>query len=136
MAPEHAEVVIAPQSFDRSGSGSITGAIWLRHGARGERRADFPEPGWTDFPVVILAWWLDALGALARGETGEASCLFMVERRRDADHQAKQDQERGDEPHAPPGECAGGLHCIRRARPASSVSGRRAVWRHVARGGP
>lgn len=77
MAPEHVEVVVAPRSFDRSTPGAITGPIWLRHGRRGERRADFPEAGWTDFPVRILGGWLDDLAGLAGGAVAEAPCHFM-----------------------------------------------------------
>lgn len=38
-------------------SGSITGRIALRFG-----ELWFPEADWSDFPVVILEWWLSALG--------------------------------------------------------------------------
>jgi hypothetical protein len=70
-------VVVAPRSFDRSRSGAITGPIWFEHAARDESRAAFPEQNWVDFPVVILGWWLEELGAFARGEQSEATCRFM-----------------------------------------------------------
>ena len=74
MAPEHVELVVVPSSFDRSRSGAITGPIWLRHSGRNGHVGDFPEAGWIDFPVVILGWWLEALGAL---ECGTIECSFM-----------------------------------------------------------
>jgi hypothetical protein len=76
--PQDVVVVVAPQSFDSSStSGTITGPIWLRHDGYDERRAGFPEPGWSDFPVVVLGWWLTALGALRSGAATQATCLFM-----------------------------------------------------------
>ena len=74
MVPEHVEVVVAPRSFNYSGT--ITGPIVLRHAARGDTPQDFPEPGWVDFPVVILGWWLAEVHALAAGSTTEATCSF------------------------------------------------------------
>jgi hypothetical protein len=47
----------------RSSSGSITGEIYFSVDG-----AAFPEEKWSDFPVVILGWWLEALGALRAGE--------------------------------------------------------------------
>jgi hypothetical protein len=43
-------------SIEQCRSGSITGCVCLE--SEGTR---FPEPGWSDFPVVILAWWLETL---------------------------------------------------------------------------
>ena len=77
MGPEHIAVVVVPQSFDRSQGGAITGPIWFEHAARDEPRATFPEQRWVDFPVVILGWWLEELGAFARAEQSEATCRFM-----------------------------------------------------------
>jgi hypothetical protein len=77
LAPERFEIVVRPASLDRSGSGRITGPVWVRHARRGEAPQDFPEENWSDFPVVILAWWLDALAALESAEVEEATCTFM-----------------------------------------------------------
>jgi hypothetical protein len=30
----------------------------------------FPEPAWSDFPGVIIRWWIDAARALETGATG------------------------------------------------------------------
>ena len=74
MAPERVGVVVHTRSFDRSGSGSITGPIWLTHARRDETLSAFPGENWDDFPVVILGWWLSAL---ARADCEEAECSFM-----------------------------------------------------------
>jgi hypothetical protein len=50
----------------RSGSGSITGIIYIEVAG-----AEFPGPGWSDFPVVILGWWLDALSGLTTTRPAE-----------------------------------------------------------------
>jgi hypothetical protein len=55
----------------RSTKGSITADIHVGLGTY-----TFPAPGWSDFVVIILRWWLEALYALTRG--GEsAELLFM-----------------------------------------------------------
>jgi hypothetical protein len=74
MGPEHVEIVVVPSSFDRARSGAITGPVWLRHGRRDVPPTDFPEANWTDFPIVILGWWLEALRS-PRG--AEVECSFM-----------------------------------------------------------
>jgi hypothetical protein len=78
VAPQHVDVIISPRSFDRSGGRTVTGPLWLRHGDRGGNgvRADFPEAEWTDFPVIVLGWWLAALDGLAGG-AAQAACYFM-----------------------------------------------------------
>ncbi|MEV7965629.1 hypothetical protein AB0O34_06545 [Sphaerisporangium sp. NPDC088356] len=38
---------------------------------------DFPEAGWFDFPVTILAWWLAELGDLVRGASATCALTFM-----------------------------------------------------------
>ncbi len=44
------------QTFDQSRqSGNVTGVIFLESQGRA-----FPERGWSDFPVIILGWWIDA----------------------------------------------------------------------------
>ncbi|MBB5783898.1 hypothetical protein [Nonomuraea jabiensis] len=47
------------------------GPIWLEGDGEG-----FPEVGWTDFPVVILGWWLSALTTGKPGES-TAELAFM-----------------------------------------------------------
>jgi hypothetical protein len=69
------EVIIDPRSFYQAKSGSIVGSVWIR--TQGEQDIVFPEAGWTDFPVVILGWWLKEIEALVCGHTTEATCSFM-----------------------------------------------------------
>jgi hypothetical protein len=49
------DVIVEGQTLTRTDSGSVVGSIWLR--SNQEPRIDFPEAGWTDFPVAILGWW-------------------------------------------------------------------------------
>jgi|SRR5215831_2361335 len=49
---------------------NITGEIWLQLGS-----FSFPSQFWSDFPVIILSWWLDAL--LSLRSVGNAEFLFM-----------------------------------------------------------
>jgi hypothetical protein len=48
-------------SIERSNSGAILGDLWLEVGD-----AAFPAENWSDFIVVILTWWLEALDGLRR----------------------------------------------------------------------
>jgi hypothetical protein len=53
-------VVLDVSSFEQWRSGSITGRVCLRFGDR-----FFPELDWSDFPVVVLEWWLGSFKASA-----------------------------------------------------------------------
>lgn len=64
------EVRVQTESLALSSSGMITGEIFLE--ANG---AFFPELRWSDFPVVILSWWLEALATVSAGAVVE--CRFM-----------------------------------------------------------
>lgn len=68
------QIVVEPSSFYFAKSGAVVGAIWLR--LDGPPSA-FPQAGWTDFPVVILGWWLREIEALVRKASVEATCKFM-----------------------------------------------------------
>lgn len=73
------EVVVEPATFERTASGRITGRVWLRDGSH-EVQADFPEVGWSDFPVALLAAWTTDLQRLARLvplDDASANCRFM-----------------------------------------------------------
>jgi len=39
--------------------GSITGIFYVDFGS-----TRFPEEGWSDFPVIVTTWWLEALAKL------------------------------------------------------------------------
>ncbi len=71
MAGELA-INVDTKSLERSPSGSITGGIWVQVGG-----VAFPEEGWSDFVVVILTWWSDALCALMSSPRTDAELLFM-----------------------------------------------------------
>ena len=73
------EVVVEPATLERSAHGGITGHVWLRDG-RSDVQADFPEVGWSDFPVALLGAWGSELQRLARAlpsERAVATCHFM-----------------------------------------------------------
>jgi hypothetical protein len=55
----------------RTTTGSIVGSINVHIGA-----FSFPEPGWSDFVVRILAWWLERLHQLAQGYSS-VDLMFM-----------------------------------------------------------
>ena len=66
-------IEVGTTGITRSASGTVAGPIWLSAGGTG---LAFPEVGWSDFPVALLATWIPSLRRLAaRGETAE--CLFM-----------------------------------------------------------
>lgn len=73
------QVIVAPETLARITGGTITGQIWLHDGVLGEQ-ADFPEQGWSDLPLAVLANWVPELQKLARTvpSTGvEVDCFFM-----------------------------------------------------------
>jgi hypothetical protein len=73
---ESVTVVVEPSALERNGSGNILGPIRLHSDAPANKVKDFPEHGWTDFVVVILAWWLEELRKLRQGEA-KVFCRFM-----------------------------------------------------------
>ena len=54
------QIQLNTDAFERSASGSIVGPVWVTLGD-----AQYPELGWSDFPVVVLGWWLDELASLS-----------------------------------------------------------------------
>jgi hypothetical protein len=73
------EIVVEPHTLERSARGGITGRVWLRDG-RQEVQADFPEVGWSDFPVALLSAWAAELQRFARvlpSDGAVATCHFM-----------------------------------------------------------
>ena len=82
------EVVVEPETLERSAHGGITGRVWLRDGSR-EIQADFPEVGWSDFPVDLLGAWgielrrlaraVPAVGAVARCHFRDGPYSFTVQ---------------------------------------------------------
>jgi hypothetical protein len=73
------EIVVEPDTLERGADGTISGRVWLRDGSP-EVQADFPEVGWSDAPVALLAAWTAELHRFARAvpATGAlATCRFM-----------------------------------------------------------
>src|SRR5437870_8693194 len=61
-----------PGTFILNTSGLVFGVIWIEVGGQ-----KFPFNRWTDFPVIILGWWLQSLVDLL-GHTKElVRCSFM-----------------------------------------------------------
>jgi hypothetical protein len=69
------EIIVEPRLLRLAKSGAVVGPIWLRSKEKSELA--FPETGWTDFPVVVLCWWLNAVEAVLRNTSAEAACPFM-----------------------------------------------------------
>lgn len=65
-------VMVDSDSLAISRSGAITGRIWIE-----VDDAAFPEAGWSDFPVVLLTWWLEQLSTLVDGSSSSAELRFM-----------------------------------------------------------
>jgi hypothetical protein len=66
------DVVVDTSSLRRSGMGSITGVVFLQGPA-----GAFPDDRWSDFPVVILSWWIEGLTAVAAGREMLFQGMFM-----------------------------------------------------------
>jgi hypothetical protein len=66
------EVAVNTETLARSTRGAITGELYLR-------RAEecFPDGNWSDFPVVVLAWWIDGLHKVLAGQSGSFVGHFM-----------------------------------------------------------
>jgi hypothetical protein len=70
---ESFRLVFEPSSLKRSRSGSITAQVFVKIGD-----FLFPGAGWSDFVVVILGWWLEALRQMsADGTPGDGHFRFM-----------------------------------------------------------
>jgi hypothetical protein len=63
-------IITSASSLKRSSLGSITGILAVRL-----EDFVFPDENWSDFPVVVLGWWLEA--ALALQAAGEGRFRFM-----------------------------------------------------------
>jgi len=61
-----------PDTLHRSATGSITANIHIEFG----KLVTFPEAAWSDFVVVILGWWLEALDQLSN-RFGTVDLMFM-----------------------------------------------------------
>jgi hypothetical protein len=66
------EVVVDAESMSRGGMGSITAPIFLRF-----EGGAYPDEGWSDFPVVILGWWLEGIAAFQNDGSQTFTGRFM-----------------------------------------------------------
>ncbi|NRF72461.1 hypothetical protein HLB44_36480 [Aquincola sp. S2] len=66
------EAIVNTETLKRSARGSITGELFLR--SAGE---DFPDRHWSDFPVVVLAWWINGLRKVVVGREDSYVGDFM-----------------------------------------------------------
>ena len=61
------------QSFrQRQTNGTVTGVIFIE--LDGEA---IPDAGWSDFPVIVLGWWVDAFLQLSEPKRRQVRWLFM-----------------------------------------------------------
>ena len=50
----------------------MTGRLYIRWD-----RGSFPDEQWSDFPAVILTWWIEGITELVTGRRTYFECLFM-----------------------------------------------------------
>jgi hypothetical protein len=65
------DVMVDPTSMERTQTGAVAGPLWLRCRDPRIDEQQLPERGWSDFPVPVLTWWLQALAQLASGHASE-----------------------------------------------------------------
>lgn len=70
--PSMIEIVVDSASLHQSGSGGILGSIYIR-----SQKGAFPEEAWSDFPVVLLAWWINGLSDFVAGRAYSFEGRFM-----------------------------------------------------------
>jgi len=69
---QKAVVEVDTSTLERSSHGSITGVVSVR-----VDNTSFPDTSWSDFPVVILSWWLEPVSRILQGKTRVWNCRFM-----------------------------------------------------------
>jgi hypothetical protein len=69
---KQSELIVNNDILRSTMAGSICGGIFLSIEDR-----SFPEPDWSDFVIVILKWWCDALLELLTGTCGPVKVRFM-----------------------------------------------------------
>lgn len=63
---------VSPETFQRSGYGSVTGQIFIT-----DQGFAFPESHWNDFAVVIMGWWTEEMLKIWTGTSHQIQCRFM-----------------------------------------------------------
>lgn len=66
------KVVIDPRSFEGGSGAPISGIIYVELDGNA-----FPDGRWSDFPAVILGWWLDGMIRLRSRSAHTATLAFM-----------------------------------------------------------
>jgi hypothetical protein len=72
MAQAEIRIDVADDRLSRSRSGNVLGGIWLSVDG-----SAFPTALWSDFIVVVLGWWCQALLELLSGDQGPIEVNFM-----------------------------------------------------------
>jgi hypothetical protein len=67
-----ATLQLVVEKFGRSDAGLVYGEVSLEVDG-----FSFPDPKWSDFVVVVLKWWCDALTRILRGDSGLIEVRFM-----------------------------------------------------------
>ena len=65
-------IIVEPATFTITRDGSVVGNIFFKLNG-----AFFPDYRWSDFPVPILSWWVEAVLHLISGDKKEEELLFM-----------------------------------------------------------
>jgi hypothetical protein len=65
-------IKINPNSFCGGSSGNLIGNIWLEVGDK-----VFPSENWSDFPVIIVGWWLENFLSITPNKSGSEVFMFM-----------------------------------------------------------
>ena len=66
------EIAVCVETADLEKRSNVTGPIWLDIDG-----VSFPSKNWTDFPVIVLGWWLSNLRPLVEGSVDKVECPFM-----------------------------------------------------------
>lgn len=65
-------LIFDPATIHQSGRGSITAVIYYDFGAGRQ----FPSEDWSDFVVVVLNWWIEALEQVGEGSESVKFCFM------------------------------------------------------------
>ena len=65
-------ILVDPQTLERTRFGTVVGALCLSGPGW-----YFPDQYWSDFPVVVLSWWLTACQGVASRVGSTGTFLFM-----------------------------------------------------------